>query len=279
MAHHILALTRRRLASLALVAVLGAVIAAPGAASATTTGGAVNVTAYETAMVATLNADRTARGLVPVRTDARLMAIARARSADMIAKHYFNHVQPDGRNVFDILREGGVTFYAAGEIIASNTSTIGSTIATANRGWMNSTGHRAIIVSTNYNYVGVGLAIDGSTGTKTWTAVFMKGPDRTAAKATLYTPKVVSAPTSTMRRVRVTWTGYDPRLQVLTSGLRSYAIQRRIDGADWTSIASATTAQSLTFTLPIGHRYDFRLLARDGAGNPGTWVARSIDLR
>ena len=54
-------------------------------------------------MVDLLNADRTAAGLVPVRVDARLMAIARARSVDMATKHYFSHTQPDGRNVFDIL--------------------------------------------------------------------------------------------------------------------------------------------------------------------------------
>jgi uncharacterized protein YkwD len=279
MVHNILALSRRRLASLALVAVLGAVIAAPGAATATTTGGAVDVTPYESAMVAALNVDRTARGLVPVRTDARLMAIARARSADMIAKNYFSHTQPDGRTAFDMLREQNIKWYAAGEIIAWNDYPMGSTVSAANDGWMKSAGHKAIIISTNYNYVGVGLAVDGATGKKMWTAVFIKGPDRTAAKATLYTPKVVAITTATTRKVKVTWTGYDPRLQVLTSGLRSYAIQRRVDGGAWTSILSATTLRTMSFYLRIGHRYEFRLFARDGAGNPGSWVTRSIDLR
>src|SRR5258706_9581974 len=98
------ALARRRLASLALVAVLGAVIVAPGAATATvTTLDEAGLTVAEAAMVATLNADRADHGLVAVRIDPRLMAIARARSDDMVANGYFGHVQPDGRNVFDIL--------------------------------------------------------------------------------------------------------------------------------------------------------------------------------
>jgi uncharacterized protein YkwD len=121
-----LALGRRRLASLALLAVLGAAIAAPSmttattATTTTTTVDAATLTATEAAMVSALNADRTSHGLVAVRVDARLMAIARARSNDMVAKHYFGHTQPDGRNVFDILTAQHITWYNAGEIIAAN---------------------------------------------------------------------------------------------------------------------------------------------------------------
>ncbi|HEX2754257.1 MAG TPA: CAP domain-containing protein [Candidatus Limnocylindrales bacterium] len=273
-------LTRRRLASLALVAVLGAVIAAPGAATATvTTVDDATLTAAETAMVSALNADRTDRGLVAVRVDPRLMAIARARSDDMVANSYFSHVQPDGRNVFDILTAQHITWYNAGEIIASNNYPMDSTVSAANRQWLGSPGHYAIITSTDLNYIGVGLAIDPATGKKLWTAVYIKGPDRTSAKATVYTPKVVASPTPTTRRVKVAWTGYDPRLQVLTSGLRSYAIQRRTDGGAWTTVLSSTTARYTYFTLALGHRYEFRISARDRAGNPGAWVTKVIDLR
>ena len=196
------ALIRRRLASLALVALLGAAIAAPGAATATGSGD-VDLSSYETAMVAALNADRTSRGLVAVRVDPRLMEIARARSDDMVAKHYFDHRQPDGRNVFDILSASHITWFSAGEIIATNNYAMDLTISVANRQWMESAGHKAIIVSTNYNYVGVGLAIDPITGNKLWTAVFLKGPDRTAARVTVYTPTIASGPTVSSRRVQI----------------------------------------------------------------------------
>lgn len=274
-----LALGRRRLASLALVAVLGAAIAGPGAASATTTTvDDAALTTAEAAMVTALNHDRTAHGLVTVRVDARLMAIARARSDDMVAKGYFSHTQPDGRNVFDILSAQHITWYGAGEIIAWNNYPMDSTVSAANRQWVGSPGHFAILMSSDYNYVGVGLAVDPATGVKMWTAVYIKGPDRTAAKATVYTPKVVATPTVSTRKVKLAWTGYDPRLQVLTSGMRSYAIQRRVDGGDWSTVLSSTTLRYTYFTLSLGHRYEFRILARDRAGNQGLWVTKVVDL-
>jgi uncharacterized protein YkwD len=272
--------SRRRLASLALVAVLGAAIVAPGAAVATTiTVDDAALSAAESAMVSALNADRTALGLVPVRVDPRLMAVARARSVDMVEKDYFSHTQPDGRNVFAILTEQAITWYTAGEIIAWNNYPMDSTVSAANRQWMASPGHKAIITSANYNYVGVGLALEPDTGKKVWTAVYLKGPDRTAAKVSAYTPRISAGSTAATRSVKVAWTGYDPRLQVLTSGLRSYALQRRVDGGTWTTIASSTTVRATTQTLVVGHRYEFRISARDWAGNRSPWVTKAVDLR
>jgi uncharacterized protein YkwD len=279
------ALRRRGLASLALAAILGVAILVPGAAIATTTTtstttvDAATLTATELAMVSALNADRAAKGLVPVRIDARLMAIARARSNDMVANDYFSHTQLDGQNVFDILSAQHITWYNAGEIIAQNNYPMEYTVSTANRQWVNSPGHYAIIISSDLNYVGVGLAIDPATGNKLWTAVFIKGPDRTGARATAYTPKVTSGSTSGTRTMRWSWTGADVRLQVLTSGLRSYAVQRRVDGGSWTTAFSSTTLKAASFTLHLGHRYEFRVRARDHAGNVGTWVTKVIDLR
>jgi len=274
------ALRRGRLASLALAAVLGLVIAAPGGALATTAPvDEVALSAAETAMVAALNLDRTSHGLIPVRVDPRLMAIARARSDDMVAKDYFAHVQPDGRNVFDIYTAQHITWYNGGEIIAYNGFPMDSTVAAANYQWKNSPTHYSIIMSTSYNYVGVGLAVDPVTGKKVWTADYLRGPDRTAARATVYTPKVVAGPTASTRYAKLSWTGYDVRLQAYTSGLRSYTVQRRVDGGTWTSVLVGTTAHTATVKMSLGHLYEFRFVARDGAGNHGTWVTKVVDLR
>jgi uncharacterized protein YkwD len=272
--------SRGRLASLSLAALLGAAIAAPGGALATVTPvDAATVSAAETAMVARLNADRTAVGLVAVQVDPRLMAIARARSADMVAKGYFSHTQPDGRNVFAILTASHVTWYNAGEIIAWNNYPMDVTVSTANRQWMTSPGHHAIVVSKAYNYVGVGLALDPVTGKKVWTAVYLTGPDRTAARVRVSSPRVVAGPTTGTRYTRLSWTGYDPRLQVRTAGLRSYAIQRRVDGGRWVTLVSSTTSRSRTIKVSLGHRYEFRIAARDRAGNRGPWVTKVVNLR
>ena len=275
---------RRRLTILALVAVVGALIGAPASASATdpTTPPAVDgviISAAESAMVSALNADRAAVGLVAVRVDPRLMAIARARSDDMVANNYFGHTQADGRNVFDILIAQHIAWYNAGEIIAWNNYPMDSTVSAANRQWVGSPGHYAIIISATFNYVGVGLAIDPATGKKLWTAVYIKGPDRTGAVARASAPTMAVGPTSATRRARLAWSGSDPRLQVLTSGLSSWTVQRQIDGGTWGTVWSATTLKGATFTLALGHLYIFRISARDHAGNRGAWVTKVVDLR
>jgi uncharacterized protein YkwD len=273
-------LGRRRLAALALLAIVGASLVGPALVAAA--GPPVDpdtITAEESRMVSLLNADRTALGLVPVRVDDRLMAIARARSADMVAKDYFSHTQPDGRNVFDNLTSGGINWYSAGEIIAWNTYPMETTTTTANGQWMNSPGHKAVVISTNFNYVGVGLAVDPSTFKKVWTAVYLRGPDRTGARASLGRPKVGSGPTSTIRHVALSWSGSDVRLQVLTAGLRSFVVQRKIEGGAWRTVVSSTTDRSLTLGVHKGYLNQFRVAARDRAGNLGAWSTATVDLR
>jgi uncharacterized protein YkwD len=258
-----------RLVSLAILGLLAAMFAVSGPVAAADD---LTITQAELLMVDKLNADRTAVGLVPVRVDTRLMAIARARSADMAAKGYFDHTQPDGRNVFDILTAQGITWYTAGEIIATNNyPTLANSVDAANAQWMASPGHKAIVVSTSMNYVGVGLAIEASTGKKLWTAVYIKGPDRTGAKAATATPTVSSGTTTATRRVSVSWSGADVPLQVLTSGFHSYQVQRRVDGGAWTTVWASTTVRSMTLTLATNHTYEFRVAARDNAGNWGAW--------
>ena len=269
-----------RLASLALIAVLAAALAGPASATAATTtiDDAVRAS-LETAMVTQLNANRTALGLVRVQVDPRLTQIARARSENMVANDYFAHTQPDGRNVFDLLNAARITWYNAGEIIAWNNYPLDSTVSAANRQWMNSPGHKAIIISTDYNYVGVGLAVDPDTGKKLWTAVYLKGPDRTPARATAKAPALRAGPTSSTRYAKLAWSGYDPRLQVLTAGLRSFTIQRKLDDGSFVTLVSSTTLTYTTFKLYLGHRYEFRIAARDRNGNRGAWSTRVIDLR
>ncbi len=262
-----------RVAVLLVLGLLASFFVAPATAAAADP---MTISQAELAMVNALNVDRTTRGLVPVRVDSRLMAIARGRSADMVAKDYFSHTQPDGRNVFDILSAKKITWYGAGEIIAwNNYPTLETSVAAANNQWLNSPGHKAIVVSTSYNYVGVGLAL-GTNGKKLWTAVYMRGPDLTGAKAKAATPTIAAGATSESKRVTVTWSGGDVPLQVLTSGFHSYQVQRRVDGGAWKMVWIGTTRKSMTLDLadephvripgrsPRQRRQLGRLVARQG---------------
>jgi uncharacterized protein YkwD len=270
----------RRPAGLALAGLLAAALIVPASVAAAPAAPSIAaVSSAEASMLAALNRDRTARGLVPVRTDPRLMAIARARSVDMATRHYFSHGQPDGRNVFDILSAQRVSWYSAGEIIAWNTNAISTTTSTANSQWMHSPGHKAIVVSTTMNYVGVGLAWDSSQNHMVWTAVFMKGPDRTGPQVTFASPKVSAGTTSANRRVTLSWNGADVRLQVLTAGFRAFTLQSRIDDGAWRTVWSSTTRKSADFILALGHRYEFKVSAFDRRSNRGAALTRAVDLR
>src|ERR671937_340274 len=84
------------------------------------------------------------------------LAIAGMRSYDMATKHYFSHRQPDGRTAFDMIDASGITWYSAAEIIAwNNASDLAGSADWANQQWLGSSTHKAAIVSTSYNYIGV----------------------------------------------------------------------------------------------------------------------------
>jgi uncharacterized protein YkwD len=263
----------RRLAPLALAASLAFSTAAAGAPASVAAAG-LTVGAAEQQMIGLLNGDRQKAGLVAVRVDSRLMAIARARATDMATRHYFAHHGPDGRNVFDILNERGIVWYGAGEIISWDDWPLADSARVANEGWLGSSGHRDILMSTSYNYVGVGLATDASNGHNLWVAVFMKGPDRTGGWVSLNAvrePAIASVAVARYRTVSVTWRGGDIQLVVLTAGFRNYQVQVRTDGGAWRWFSTSTTKTSQGIRLWRGHAYDLRVRACDRRGNCGSW--------
>jgi hypothetical protein len=79
--------------------------------------------------------------------------------------------------------------------------------------------------------------------------------------------------------VTLSWTGSDVRLQVLTAGLRSFVLQRKVDNGAWTTISSSTTYRSFALAVAKGHLTQFRVAARDRAGNRGSWSTATVDLR
>ena len=99
-----------------------------------------------------INAQRTAAGLQPLKIDTEVQNVARVKAQDMVNNNYFSHTSPTYGSPFDMLKSYGVTYKAAGENIAGNSSNKGAVNA-----WMNSEGHKANILSSNYNYTGLGV--------------------------------------------------------------------------------------------------------------------------
>jgi hypothetical protein len=117
-----------------------------------------------------------------------------------------------------------------------------------------------------------------ATGRTIWTAVLIEGPDRPPPAVRLMSVARTGT-TAVGASVRVRWSGADVQLAVHTAGLRDFQVQRRVDGRSWVTVRSATTATSLTTTLPRSHRWEFRVRARDRAGNYSPWSApRGVSL-
>lgn len=120
----------------------------------------------EQEVIALANAARASMGLGALRCDPTMTAVARAHSTDMCTQDYFDHTGLDGRDPFDRLRDGGVSFRTAGENIAWGQRDADD-VHTA---WMNSAGHRRNILNGAYGRIGVGL--DRCGGSMYWTQVF-----------------------------------------------------------------------------------------------------------
>lgn len=111
-----------------------------------------SLTAQEQRMLDLVNQERQQRGLPALRVDAGLESVARAKAHDLVDNHYFSHQSPTYGSPFDMMRQFGVTYRTAGENLAGN-----QTVDAAHQALMNSSGHRANILSPNYTRVGIGI--------------------------------------------------------------------------------------------------------------------------
>ena len=256
--------------------VIGIALILPAAVPAVATASSEQSSA-EAMILKKMNYERTKRGLVALRLDTRIAAIARDRSEYQARTGDADHTQ-GSKKVFDFIQEAGIKWYAAGEIIAQNRyyPTIADSAAAAIKGWLNSSSHRSILLSKGYNYVGFGYAMNSDNQRRYWTGVFLKGPDRTAPVAA-FTGASKSSVSGGYIAVKVRWDGADRRLQVLTSGLRYFQVQRRSVGGTWKSWPY-TTNKSKTVRYYPGRDKEFRVRSRDKAGNWSKWDTIRVNL-
>lgn len=120
----------------------------------------------EITMISLVNSERVSRGLKPLVLDTGLRSIARVYSEDMFKKGYFSHYSPEGLSVADRMTQAGIDFLVVGENLA-----YAPDVAAAHKGLMNSEGHRANILSTDYGKIGIGV-IDGGVYEEMFTQVF-----------------------------------------------------------------------------------------------------------
>jgi len=126
-----------------------------GTTGTTTTTSSTDVSTAEAKAVELMNADRRANGLSDLKVSSSLTAVARSHAQDMVDRNFFSHTNPDGKGLTDRLKQANISYSAAGENIAENTS-----VQAAETSFMNSSGHRANILNSNYTTVGIGVAFD-----------------------------------------------------------------------------------------------------------------------
>lgn len=128
-----------------------------------------SVSNYERQVVELVNAERSKNGLAPLTLDNSVSKVARVKSQDMATNNYFSHTSPTYGGAGQMLTQFGVKWSAYGENIASGQKTPQQVVDA----WMNSSGHRANILSSNFTKIGVGYATN-SKGTPYWTQMFTR---------------------------------------------------------------------------------------------------------
>jgi uncharacterized protein YkwD len=246
------------------IALLAAALLAVAATPASADSGPSSGGDAATGIIARVNQARSERGLVPLRSDGRLLALAGDRASRLASTGILSH-EVAGSMPQDLAAQG-VDWRGYGEVIGYAPGTPAKAALAIFRMWMASPTHWPLLMSDRYNYLGVGLVYRPGSGVTYASLVLTESSDCTGARA------VVAGAVVSGDDIRWSWTGSDPALQTHTTGLRDFTLQLRTDRGTWVTIASGITATSRsTLNRERGHWYGLRVRARDRAGNTGPW--------
>lgn len=126
-----------------------------------------NLTSDEWEVFNLINQQRSQNGLSPLKIDYEVQRVARIKAQDMVNNNYFSHTSPTYGSPFNMLNNFKVSYRTAGENIAGNLSNSAAVTA-----WMNSSGHKANILNSSFNYTGIGV-INGSKYGKIYVQMFI----------------------------------------------------------------------------------------------------------
>ncbi len=125
-----------------------------------------DVQKYEKEVIRLVNEIRRENGLSALSENWELSRVARYKSQDMKDNNYFSHTSPTYGSPFKMIKDFGISYKSAGENIAKGYKTPQAVV----NSWMNSSGHRANILNSSYNTIGVGYVASGNY----WTQMFIK---------------------------------------------------------------------------------------------------------
>ncbi len=198
---------RRSLKAFAALLALVVTIATPGLVFAWSANSFSSTD--EAQLVQLTNNARASAGLRALKVDSALTSMARWRSKDMSDRAYFCHrIPPKGAaipadcatfptswpKVFDYLKSSGYCYAVAGENIGTNNFPDDSATQAIQQGFMDSPSHRANILGTGWDSIGIG-AFKRADGTHYWTVLFADKCSTAPAPTPRPTPKPTPRPT------------------------------------------------------------------------------------
>ena len=113
-----------------------------------------------------MNQQRSNNGLQALTTNDLLYQAATIRAKEL--EQSFSHIRPDGTDPFTVLDAYKISYYTAGENIAKGYATPESVM----NAWMNSDGHRANILDSDFQSAAIGV-YQGANGTYYWSIFFI----------------------------------------------------------------------------------------------------------
>jgi uncharacterized protein YkwD len=141
--------------------------ASPSSSKAPATTAISHLEEVESQIITLTNDERKKKGVAPLILDVELREIARGHSDDMIARNFFEHVNPDG------LSAAARIAIHHRRLIASSTGENLSALTTPDltnaekvakeivEGWMHSDEHRENILDNKFTHIGVGVSSNG----------------------------------------------------------------------------------------------------------------------
>lgn len=153
----------------------------------TVLGLATDITVPE--LVELTNKERIKNGLPPLFLDKQLSKAAEEKAKDMFSQNYWAHRAPDDRTPWSFIVNSGYQYLYAGENLARDFSNTEGVLTA----WMASSGHRANILSSNYQNVGFAVVNGKLNGQETTLIVQFFGTRKGEPLASLPpTPEEIS---------------------------------------------------------------------------------------
>jgi len=114
-------------------------------------------------IISLTNAQRSQKGLSPLRENSSLNQAASAKAQNMFEENYWSHYSPSGKDPWGFISGSGYKFSYAGENLARNFFTSQEVV----NAWMASPTHRDNLLNPNYQDIGIAISEGDLTGQKT----------------------------------------------------------------------------------------------------------------